>query len=331
MSQRLLAVVFAFAIVVIGCDRTTAPTTPPSTTAPPSSLSPVSTAVSPPTERTLPPGREDACRAFDPPTSAGSVASAELTEASGLVASRTHPGVLWAHNDSGDAAAVYAVGTDGSDLGRFRLTNAIAIDWEDMARGPGPDPDRDYLYLGDIGDNLLIRSRLSIYRIPEPEPGRPGGVVEDVELLTVTYGEVGPFNAEAMTIDPFAEDLLVITKRDAEGRSIVFRSPLARLGTETATLLEPVAVLTLGDRAEVTAADITDDGGLVALRGYSQVWMWVRTTPDIATMFEAEPCLGPSPTEIQGEALAFDPVSDGYFTVSEGSSQAINYVGSRDS
>lgn len=265
---------------------------------------------------------------FDVPTSTGTLASAELRETSGIVASRTHPGVLWIHNDSGDAAAVYAVGVDGSDLGRFRLTNAIAIDWEDIARGPGPDPGREYLYLGDIGDNLLIRSRLSIYRIPEPEPGRPGGVVEDVELLTVTYGEAGSFNAEAMTIDPFAGDLLVITKRDSEGRSIVFRTPLDRLGTETATLLEPIAILSLGDRAEVTAADITDDGGLIALRGYSEVWMWVRDTADIATTFEAEPCLAPSPTEVQGEALAFDPATGGYFTVSEGSGAAVNYVGS---
>ncbi len=31
-----------------------------------------------------------------------------------------------------------------------------------------------------------------------------------------------------------------------------------------------------------------------------------------------DPCQGPIPIEIQGEALGFQPDADGYFTVSEG-------------
>ncbi len=255
------------------------------------------------------------------------MASADLRETSGIVASRAHPGVLWAHNDSGDAAAVHAVGFDGSDLGRFRLTSAIALDWEDIAIGPGPDPGRDHLYLGDIGDNLLIRSRLSVYRIPEPEPGRPGGAVDDVETLTVTYGELGSFNAEAMAIDPFAADLYVITRRNDDGRQLVFRTALAELTPGEVTLLEPVAALDLGPGAEVTGADFSADGGLILLRGFSQVWVWVRSTADAADAFTAEPCRAPSPDEIQGEAIAFDPDARGYFTVSEGTRAAVNYVG----
>ncbi|MFQ5555442.1 MAG: hypothetical protein ACE5GC_08755, partial [Acidimicrobiia bacterium] len=84
-------------------------------------------------------------------------------------------------------------------------------------------------------------------------------------------------------------------------------------------------VLELGADAQVTAADITADGGIVALRGYTQVWVWVRDDVDIATSLRAEPCLAPSPDEVQGEALAFGG-DGGYYTVSEGTNAAISYV-----
>ena len=88
-----------------------------------------------------------------------------------------------------------------------------------------------------------------------------------------------------------------------------------------------IAVLMLGPRAEVTAADMTFDGGVIALRGYEQVWMWVRDQPDLSQTFDVEPCSAPSPDEVQGEALAFAPDGDAYFTVSEGTGANVNYVG----
>ena len=37
----------------------------------------------------------------------------ELRESSGLAVSRTQPGVLWSHNDSGDAPTLYAIDVKG--------------------------------------------------------------------------------------------------------------------------------------------------------------------------------------------------------------------------
>ena len=81
---------------------------------------------------------------------------------------------------------------------------------------------------------------------------------------------------------------------------------------------------------QVTAADITADGGIIALRGYEQVWMWLRTESDIGTTFAAGPCSAPYPSERQGEALAFNATGSGYYTVSEGTHSAVNYVGPAD-
>ncbi len=320
----LLAV--ALFVVLGACSSGGADPTP-TTTTPATSVTttgPVGPTLPPPPD--LGPG-ETVCDSFTTPVETGTLASADLRETSGIVASRAHPDVLWAHNDSGDAAAVHAVGTDGGDLGRFRLTNAVALDWEDIAIGPGPVPGRDYLYLGDIGDNLGIRGRLLIHRIPEPVPDRSGGIIEDVETLQVTYGERDRgFDAEAMFVDPLTADLFIVTKRDEEGRSIVFRAAAGELGVGTVTLMTPIAVLDLGPSAQVTAADITVDGGALVLRGYDEVWIWVRTDIDVATTFDADPCLAPSPDEIQGEAVAFEP-GGGYYTIGEGTRAAVNYIG----
>ena len=56
-----------------------------------------------------------------------------VDEISGLAASRQHPGVIWALNDSGDRAHVYALAPDGEVLATLWLRGARNIDWEDLA------------------------------------------------------------------------------------------------------------------------------------------------------------------------------------------------------
>lgn len=330
--SRIAALFGALAVVLAACQSDgTGPAPATSLTTLPAVTTSQSPPGTPPPPRTLPPppvlaAGETICDGFAVPSATGSVSTAQLTEASGVVASRTQPGVLWVHNDSGDAAAVYAVGTDGSDLGRFRLTNAVALDWEDIAIGPGPEPGRDYLYLADIGDNLGFRGNLTVYRIPEPVADRAGGLVEDVEALRVTYGEGDRgLNAEAMFVDPLTGDVYIVTKGDDGTPSIVFRAPARELAADRIVLMEPVAILDLGDRAQVTAADIATDGGTVVLRGYNEVWMWARNDLDIGSSLSEEPCTAPSPDEVQGESIALAP-GGGYYTISEGTRPAVNYV-----
>jgi hypothetical protein len=46
-------------------------------------------------------------------TKMGSVRHKELTEISGIAVSRQNRNVIWAHNDSGDSARIFAMRTDG--------------------------------------------------------------------------------------------------------------------------------------------------------------------------------------------------------------------------
>src|SRR5215203_199828 len=89
------------------------------------------------------------------------------------VATRDHPGVLWAHDDSGGPAAVVAIGPDGADLGTYPLDGAEATDWEDVALAPGPDGAADLLVVGDIGDNGAGRDHVTLVVAPEPTPAPP--------------------------------------------------------------------------------------------------------------------------------------------------------------
>jgi len=262
----------------------------------------------------------------DPPTVALQESGAldpALNEISGIVASRRDPGILWLHNDSGDGATLYAVNTDGELLSQHDLFGVVALDWEDLGIGPGPVPGVDYLYAGDIGDNLSFRSDVVIYRLPEPGIGRDSAIFE-FETIRLTYPTPG-HDAEALAVDPLTGDLFVVTKTK-DGRPELYRAPAERLGGGASIALELVATLELPIGAEVTAADFSPDGNRFALRGYRHVWVWERTSEDMAETLSAVPCAAASPDERQGEAMGFSADGRDLFTVSEGSGAIIHRI-----
>ena len=260
------------------------------------------------------------CDRYESILDIGSVESTDLVEASGLAVSRVSPDVLWSHNDSRGGARLFAFDTAGNDLGAFGLPGTFAFDWEDIAAGPGPDGAGNYLYVGDIGDNFAIRNgQIAIYRVPDTDPGTLTGSFAEVVPLPYRYPD-GVHNAEALFVDPVEPAIFVVTK-DKEMASI-FKGPL----TPTGDAVELELVTTVFLDAEVSAADISWDGHVIALRGYQTVWMWNRPTgASVADAFNSDPCTAPSPEERQGEAIAFDEKL-GYWTVSEGIGPTIHSI-----
>jgi hypothetical protein len=267
--------------------------------------------------------------ATTPPT----VASAELDETSGIAASVDHPGVLWAHDDSGGAAELHAIGPDGGDLGVVDLApaGAEAVDWEDVALAPGPLDGPDVLVVGDIGDNRAARDHVTLYRVPEPTPPGPGGRVAAtaVEAVEVAY-DSGPHDAEALLVDPRNGDITILDKDwNGVGTGAWPVPPGTGIGS---TPSDParVTVERAGDVAvpqsqPATAADVSRLGLVVAVRTYTSVLLWdLDTGESVATALADEPCTAPSMPENQGEALAFTADERGYVTVSEGVHPAIH-------
>src|SRR5436190_2052587 len=147
----------------------------------------------------------------------GTIANSGITEASGIVASRINPNVLWTHNDSGHPAQVFPTTPAGANLGTYTVAGAGNTYWEDIALGPGPVAGTQYLYCGDIGDNNAVRSSIAVYRVPEPTVSDTQAAasvsLSGAVKFTFAYPD-GPRNAESMFVDPLTRDLYIITKFD---------------------------------------------------------------------------------------------------------------------
>lgn len=259
------------------------------------------------------------CPTFADGASIGQLANSQITEASGLVMSRKQSDVFWLHNDSGDSARMFAMKSDGTDLGVFRLTGSNATDWEDIALGPGPVSGTDYLYLADIGDNGAQRSFVTVYRVAEPAVGGGGQDVSGAEALEFEYPD-GAHNAETLLSDPLTGDLIIVTKGLVS--SGIYRAPAPQtVGRSTLTYEgDASGVMT----QLVTGGDISPDGRYVALRTYGAVKLYLRGAGmSVAEALKAPACEVPQASESQGEALAFAGDGSAYFTVSEGSAQPI--------
>lgn len=140
---------------------------------------------------------QDAQPWFGGPFRVGTTPIDKLPEVSGVVSSVQSPGLLWMHNDSGDEPRIFGLTPQGSVVAEVSLQGAMHIDWEDIARGPGPVKGVSYLYIADIGDNAARRSDITIYRIRErlcdtsQRNVRAVIASDSVERFTLRYPEIG--------------------------------------------------------------------------------------------------------------------------------------------
>lgn len=234
----------------------------------------------------------------------------KVRESSGLVASRRTPGLFWTHNDSGDGPLVYAFDRAGRSRGTFRVEGAQALDWEDIAAGPGPEPGRSYLYAGDIGDNGRKREFVIVYRFPEPEPTAQDAsnetrATQPAEALRLRYPD-GAHNAEALAVHPSTGDIYIVTKANAEAGVYRLAAPF---DPKTPGTLAKVATLRGPDffGTLVTGADISPDGRRVALCDYAQGYELAlpegsKTFDDI---WRQTPLAVPLGARYQGESVAY--------------------------
>ncbi len=248
----------------------------------------------------------------------GTITSADLREVSGLAASRRQPGVLWAHNDSGDSARIFAVRTDGSVAGEFRLKGIGAVDFEDLSTGPFAGLDTDAIFIADVGDNGRTRSKVVVHVLEEPDVPSGGDPIEVPVLASIALAYPGgAADCEAFFVDPATGDFYLAAKETLQdGTCRLFRKSAPHVASTTPVLLEEVAhVPTLPP----TGADMSADGSMLIVRTYFGGVLYFRAPgQSIAQAVAAEPCeLPPFPNEPQGEAIAIDPDGSGFVTVSE--------------
>jgi hypothetical protein len=280
---------------------------------------------------------ENRCDQYDLPVKTGQIVDKRIHEISGLAASARNPGILWLHNDSGDQPRLFAIKTSGELAAVYSLEPAIAIDWEDLAIGPGPRSGVDYLYIGDIGDNGGRRSHITVYRVEEPLLTAAQAEVQTLTNVTpihLRYPD-GAHNAEILLSDPRTGDLIIVTKDFVYGNSGIYRfryphTPRHHSGSPDT--LEAVGGMQFrGWRpADIaaTAGDVSPAGDRIILRTYTQTLVWTRM---LQTQIGHELMKTPCPTRNVGiglpfdqyEAIAYANGGKSFYTISEGRDQMI--------
>ena len=243
-----------------------------------------------------------------------------------MAASWLSSDVLYAVNDSGSSTDIFAVTTAGEIIASINLNGALKEDWEDISVGPGPEPDKSYVYVADIGDNDRVRTTsIVVHRILEP---MLDSAERDQELsaqpvsLYLRYPD-GAHNAETLLVDPSSSDFYVITKGDLDG-SRVYVAP-APHSTSDVVELSYVLSLHFGEApltgsALATSGSMARDGSAILLRSYDTAFFWPRRAGEsVAEALSGEPCVLPiASAETQGEGITFAPDGRSYFTLGEG-------------
>jgi hypothetical protein len=181
-----------------------------------------------------------------------------------------------------------------------RTADIDPADTEDLAWGPDGE-----LWVGDVGDNDRRRESVAVIVLPQ------GGAAR---LHRLSYPD-GPHDAEALLVDGSGRP--VIVTKDA-GSAGIYRTegrpdgagptPLVRVGE----LRLPVSDTPGGPLGElgsrvVTGAAAGADGRVVALRSYTDGWLYRVPDGDVAAALGGVPVRVPLPGEPQGEAIAFEP------------------------
>ena len=181
-----------------------------------------------------------------------------IAEASGIVASRRHPGIFWVHNDSGNPPAIFAVRKDGALVREFAVATAN-VDWEDVAID-----DEGHLYLGDIGNNGLKLPIRAIHRLDEPDPSKPAA--GPLAVSSTFYRFASPderFDAEGFYLD--GKRAILISKRKDGKDAELFAVPI----DPPSSLLKPARPEKVGALAgfvePATGAALSIDGEMLAV------------------------------------------------------------------
>ncbi|MFL5382533.1 MAG: hypothetical protein ACJ8GN_08495 [Longimicrobiaceae bacterium] len=224
-----------------------------------------------------------------------------LEESSGLVESRTRPGMYWTHNDSGHDADLFPIAANGRRLGAVRVEGARNRDWEDIAAGRCPEGAGQCLYIADTGDNRRGGGKHTVRLavVPEPDPRATRARAREYEA--VLPGKRTDIEAMALLSD----GSLYLVSKGIDSEIELFRWPTPLREGETATLqrvrrLAPRAAQT-GDR--VTGASASPNGKWVAVRTYAALAFY-RTADLLGSggpfsQLDLEPLAEP-----QGEAVS---------------------------
>lgn len=236
------------------------------------------------------------------------VSDPRLSELSGLVVVGQR---MLAVNDGGDDLSVLVLDRQCGVVD-VRSAPVDPYDPEDLALSADGT-----VWVADTGDNEARRDTVALHAL------RADGTAA---LFRLTYPD-GPHDAEALLVAPDGTPYLVT--KEVMGASKVYR-PVAALVDGATVGLEQVAGVNMtltgtpggpvgrAGQLMVTGGAVSGDGRLLALRTYTDAYLWPLSGSDVPAALAAKPVRIPLPASPQGEAISFAADNRGLVVASEG-------------
>jgi hypothetical protein len=265
----------------------------------------------------MPAAAEDAtAQAAAAPGTRCQVTDPRLAELSGLVVVADR---MLAINDGGEQVAVHVL-DDACQVTDVHTAAVDPFDPEDLAVGADGT-----VWVADTGDNGAVRPTIALVAI------RPDGTTG---LYRLTYPD-GPHDAEALLLAPDGTPY-VVTK-EVLGASSVYR-PVAGLVDGGTVGLGKVATVNLtltgtpggpvgrAGQLLVTGGAVAADGRHLAVRTYTDAYVWPLAGSDVVAALATEPVRIALPDSPQGEAISFSADGASLLVASEGTPSDVAVV-----
>ncbi|MCS7076817.1 MAG: T9SS C-terminal target domain-containing protein [Bacteroidia bacterium] len=203
----------------------------------------------------------------------------EIKETSGLIYMGNNQ--ILTHNDSGGEPVLYRYDiTLKKMVQKIRIANARNVDWEDITQS------KDYIYIGDFGNNKGNRKDLKIYRIKKADiTTQQGDISVNADSICFSFNDQKDFSESWRKSDYDCESLIhvgdslyVFSKDWTDRQSRLYSLP-DKPGTYIAKSHGGFDA-----RGLITGAAVSPDGKKIALVGYerdpnkgSDVFIWIFT------------------------------------------------------
>ncbi len=253
------------------------------------------------------------CGTLVPRTRMATISLGTGSSSVAIAASRAHSGIIWGVVSGQGGQELLAWSADGTSLAGLSIP-ALEDPLEDIAIGPGVG-DRDSIYLmanTEKKDGLTV----SVYRFAEPDLTVTGNV--DSEALVFEFPSI-PREVNGMLIDPETGDAYFVAS-GLDGAAVF----MAEAPLKSTNELRQVASVSRQVGRLISSADITPDGGTLAVATGDTVSLWTRSQGETVTdALTGSPCVIDLPGFEAVGGLAFSGQANEFYTLGGGSSPAL--------